>query len=104
MNKPEVRLEQWSISGLWPGWQAPNGSQPDYLEIKLNGEVYGHDRFDDGERVSSSVILNVQGRKIETHNTIYILGEIDPKYLQWCIDQGCHVPTVDEPIIVIRDV
>ncbi len=102
MDKPEVKLEQWSVSSLWPAWVAPNGSLPDCSQIRLSGAVYGYDRFDDGERVSSSVILNVQGRRIETMNTIYMLGDIDPKYYEWCVEQGCHIPTDEEPILTER--
>lgn len=102
--KPEVKMEQWSVSGCWPlggYWMSPNGSDPSCDPIRLSGAVIGRKGFIDGKRVYSSVIQNVQGNRIETHNTIYILGEIDPKYLEWCIDQGCYVPTKDEPIRII---
>lgn len=61
--KPEVRIESWSISGA-----------------HLRGEVYGHPNIIDGVYVTTSTILQRplgprKGNRVETRNTIYILGE-----------------------------
>lgn len=41
----------------------------------LRGQVYGHDRFTDGEWVKTSCLLHIDFEKgeAETKNTIYIL-------------------------------
>ena len=56
-GKPEVRLEQWVRLG-----------------DLLHGQVYGHPRFTDGERVITSRIIHDMGAVVETKNTLYLLG------------------------------
>lgn len=73
--KPLVRLEKW-----------------DYVELKfprLTGLAYGHPNHPDGSEVWTSRILRHSdgggdgsrplllgpGTKVETHNTVYVLGE-----------------------------
>lgn len=67
MGKPEVKIENWWISGG-----------------QLHGEVQDHPRFDKGTQVTTSRIveepfLPEPGDKVETLNTVYILGKENPK-------------------------
>ena len=58
-DKPVVRLDNWIRA-----------------ETFLCGEVYDHPRFRDGERVITSTIINeLEDGRIETRNTVYVLGE-----------------------------
>lgn len=71
--KPLVRLENWA-----------------YLEYgfpRLQGDAYGHPNHPDGKEVWTSRILKADGvdsarplllgpgTKVETENTVYVLGE-----------------------------
>jgi hypothetical protein len=70
------RLENWSvISYASSPYQAPELGTP-----VLYGEVFGHPRFDDGHRVHTSFIVGKRGDNVQTNNTLYELGEIDPKW------------------------
>lgn len=55
------RLEDWTLLG--------NGS--------LHGKVYGNPRFEDGEYIITSLVqsLDLEGKKAQTRNTEYELGE-----------------------------
>jgi hypothetical protein len=64
----------------------------------LSGQVYGHPSFDDGEIIHTSDIKSVDGNKVSTRNSVYTLGKPDPKFVEWCKANGCHVPTKEEPI------
>lgn len=63
MSKPEVKIESWWIAGN-----------------HLHGRVQDHPRFEKDTDVTTSVILEVpmlpeEGDRVETRNTIYILGK-----------------------------
>ena len=38
-------------------------------------DVYGHDKFPDGDRIRTSVIQEMSSDKVETLNSVYILRE-----------------------------
>jgi hypothetical protein len=50
--------------------------------MRLYGEVTGHPRIEDGHRVSSSTVLDIDYEKceVETLNTIYVLGKPSDEY------------------------
>lgn len=62
--KPEVRIEEWFVAFG-----------------QLHGKAFGHPRFSDGTRVITSAIVTPKpwhfksGDKVETRNTVYLLGE-----------------------------
>ena len=89
-----IRLENWSVVS---GGGSPY-DPPECQKISLKGEVYGYPRFDDGEKITTSYVKNVDGRVVTTNNTIYTLGEVDLSYAEWCQANGCHVPTPEQPI------
>lgn len=66
-EKPVVRLENWQESDMFIG--------------SLNGDAYGHPRFEDGTKVTTSHVdldkqkLYEEGDRVETQNTIYVLGK-----------------------------
>ena len=90
-------LEEWTVVGSSP-YQPPENS----LQI-LMGKMYKHATIPDGHEVRTSGIVRINGNIIETNSgSVYKLGEPDPCYVKWCKTTGCHVPTPDEPIKMIK--
>lgn len=58
---------------------------PELRTLSLHGEVYNDEkgRFKDGEVVTTSHIMNIDGRVVTTRNTVYTLGDVDPNYVAW---------------------
>lgn len=76
-----VILKNWSVCQRGNEWMAP-----ELWTNYLHGNVYGHPRFEDGDPVSTSSIVDIKdgdGYKIvSTRNTDYVLreSEVDPEY------------------------
>ena len=90
-----MRLENWSVAG-----SAYQYTPPERQIRWLQGKVYGHPTRQDGRWVRTSDIVNVEGNVVFTRNSVYTLGEPDPKFVAWCRENGHHVPTSEEPIKV----
>ncbi len=75
----EVRIENWELVA------APENpyQAPEIWPLRLQGEVYGHDRFEDGESITTSRIVHAEGKFVRTNNNEYILGEPSEKYAAW---------------------
>ncbi len=77
MQKKIVRIENWSVvsSVIYDG----------YCELepgrRLTGDVLAHSHLRNG-LIYTSAILNVDRRSglVETRNTLYELGQINPEY------------------------
>ena len=93
MNNP--RIENWSTTGGGSPYDAP-----ELQRISIQGKVYGHPgRFEDGHPIRTSDIVKVVGSEVHTHSgSVYTLGEPSPAFVQYCIHNGCHVPTPEQPI------
>ena len=74
-----VEIRNWSVVGSGTPYTAPELMTP-----RLSGNVYGHPRFDDGCNVVTSRIESVDGRKVTTLNTTYLLGEPSEEYMNFC--------------------
>lgn len=96
-GQQEVRIEDWSITG-----ETRNCYYPCSPIRYLQGYVFGHPHRKDGTHVTTSRIDTVEGRRVTTRNTTYILGEPDQEFVKWCKEKGCHIPTEDEPIKTIE--
>lgn len=59
-KKPQARLENWRMT----------------LGGRLDGNVYGHPHFTDGERVLTGFVLTITSTTAETANTKYVLGRV----------------------------
>ena len=97
MSKPEVRLENWSVTQLNPYYP------PEAQYSHLRGDVVDHPRIGKMQGVVTSRIIGVDGRKVETNNTIYVLGTIDPGYMDFCIKAGGYIPTEEVPVRFKKD-
>jgi hypothetical protein len=92
-----VKLENWSVVKPIEDPYTP----PELIPERLAGEVYGDNNREDGTRIVSSAIVSAEGRIVTTASgSTYELGEPEERYVQWCRDEGVHVPTKDKPIIV----
>lgn len=88
------RIENWSVR------TEPNPYLPPELRsIRLNGDVTGHPLWPD-QNLTTSAVQEVNGRIVRTFSREYELGEPSPEYVQWCKDNGCHVPTAECPILL----
>ena len=78
-------IEQHVVKKLH-NWKtvASNGSPyqaPETLSLCLKGDVYGHERFRDGDRVKTSRVVEAKGRRVFTKSgSAYKLGRINPKF------------------------
>ncbi len=80
----EVRLENWHVA-VRP---SDPYTAPELRATCLSGEVYGHPRFEDGDRITTSPVRSVEGRRAETNNTTYRLGKVSEQYRDWCRERG----------------
>jgi hypothetical protein len=90
-----VTIKDWSVTGAGVGPYTP----PELAGIRIHGKVYGHPRFDDGAEITTSSIVRIAGRVVQTASgSIYLLGQPEAEYIVWCKRSGWHIPTEDEPI------
>src|SRR5271170_3468928 len=82
-----VRLENWAvIADDSNPFQAPEARPR-----RLHGAAYGHPDFEDGHNITTSPILGVSPenpREIRTLSRAYILGEVDPAYVEYRQSKG----------------
>ena len=95
--KPTVNIEGWSLVADNADCYTP----PENRVFCLHGRVYDHPRHNNGKVVTTSPIDKVDGDRVETRNTIYILGCPDQDYIEWCRKHKYHVPTREEPILLL---
>jgi len=87
MDKPEkpiIRIENWSVVGsiVYQGFQK---LEPGH---RLTGDVMGHTNLRNGFIYTSAILrIDLPNRLVETHNTVYHLGEVDEDYGRWLSDQ-----------------
>jgi hypothetical protein len=80
-GKVQVLIEDWAVVGVPPSpYRAP-----ELTPQMLQGRVFGHPdpKHEDGTLVQTSAIVSIdlERRRIETENTVYLLGTVQPKYL-----------------------
>jgi len=81
MSKPEVTIENWGV--------VENVSSQCFEELhpgnRLVGYVLGHARLPNTKLVYTSQIVSVDlsDGVVETHNTMYRLGEPSKEYKSW---------------------
>jgi hypothetical protein len=73
-----MRLENWAfVSAPISPYQAPETAVQ-----KVQGEVYEHGGFTDGEKITTSEVINKGKGYVQTHNSTYELGKAHPDYLK----------------------
>jgi len=80
MNKPLVRIENWSVVGsvVYYGFRKLEPG------ARLTGDVMGHANLRNGT-IYTSAILTIDRLKgqVETHNSTYSLGAVSEDYARW---------------------
>lgn len=76
-----VSIENWSMFTDDTPFLAP-----ELRKMYLQGNVYNHENFEDGQFVYTSSIqdIDLENGRVNTRNTIYQLGKIDEEYLEFC--------------------
>ncbi len=87
--KQKARLENWSITSD-PRQAVDAYMAPECIRMTLNGSVYEHPRFADGEFIITSAIVDAdfKAKWVQTGNTLYTLGTPNPSWLEWCKEHG----------------
>jgi hypothetical protein len=88
----KARLENWSVIAFGGPY-----TPPELMRIQLHGQVYDHDRFANGTEVTTSSLeaFDYGKRTALTQNTLYALGEPDPKFDAWLAEQGKAIHDYD---------
>lgn len=92
-----VTLKNWKVIYKEADDYLPPEMRPQYL----NGEVFGHHRCQNGEKVCTSSIVDVNGKFITTSSgTVYQLLEPDAEYAQWVFETRGYSIDPENPIKV----
>ena len=90
-----MRIENWSLVGCQRGQY----DAPETQRFQVSGQVFGSLKHYEGKRITTSFLVALNGCDITTFSgSVYQLGRPDEKYVEWCQENGCHVPTEEEPI------
>ena len=84
------KLEDWQVGK----WSSNPYKAPELWTWKLQGKIYNHPNFNDGEMVTTSEIvkLDVDARKATTRSgTEYELGNPNPQWIDWLQEQGYNL-------------
>lgn len=92
-----VRIENWAVVNR----EDSPYIAPERRPIYLAGEVYGHPDFEDGESVTTSMVLSSEGRVVQCESRQYTLGEPSADYLAWLQENGKTYDPV-QPVKIIR--
>ena len=78
--KPTVLIEDWSLT---VAKEKDPYTAPEMSGRSLYGRVTGHPHHKEGSYVTTSTVLASFGSTVETHNTIYKLGEMSEGYMKF---------------------
>ena len=73
-----MKIENWAF--VYVGndpYQAPEVSGQ-----KVQGEIYNHGGYSDGEKITTSNVINKGRGYVQTQNSSYELGKANPEYLK----------------------
>ena len=98
-----AHMENWSITKIPKSpYQAPEEAVS-----RLQGTITEHERVPDGIQTYTSTIMSVDTDNeiptwVETRNTRYTLGTIDPLWMKWIGEQGYTIKDFIDPIVANR--
>jgi len=84
-DKPLVRIENWSVVGsvVYYGFRRLEPG------ARLTGDVIGHGSVRNGIIYTSAILgIDLTNHLVETHNSIYQLGEVSEDYARWQREQA----------------
>lgn len=70
---------------------SPNPYQaPEMIKGRLIGRIYGSDKFEDGELITTSTLKKIDVRNgiAETQNIKYMLGRPSKSWVEWLKENG----------------
>ena len=87
-NTSKGIIENWKLvaGGKFTGY-----TPPECITRIIIGEI-------NDKPIVTSNIVSVEGRFVETQNSIYELGTPDESYILECEKRGWYIPTLEEPI------
>ena len=90
-----VRIEQWAVA-----YDDPTDiyTAPEIRPRHLVGKVYGHPSFPDGEEIGTGTLLSSSGRMASTRKTTYVLGEPNPDYVVFLVENSLPAIDPEQPI------
>lgn len=94
-----IQIEKWSTT-TYPGSTPLDAPE---TTISIQGEVYGHPRFMNGQHIITSPIRIIEttglfGTVVRTSSgSEYRIGKPDPAFVKQCKEKGWHVPTLEQP-------
>ncbi len=83
-EKPIVRIENWSVVGsvVYYGFRKLEPG------ARLTGDVMGHANLRNGTIYTSAILgIDLVNHLVETHNSLYRLGEVNEDYARWVREQ-----------------
>jgi hypothetical protein len=85
MNKPQARIESWSV--------VESVSSPAYRALepgrRLTGYVFAHENLPNGLIFTSAIVrVDKDNGLVETHNSVYELGQVSVDYERWDREQS----------------
>jgi hypothetical protein len=84
-DKPIVRIENWSVVGsvVYYGYRSLEPG------ARLTGDVIGHTNLRNGTIYTSAILdIDLANGFVETHNSLYRLGEVSEDYARWLREQA----------------
>jgi len=98
-TKTEIKIDEWCFTSIIPYKPPMKYQQLISNKIFLYGKVYGHPKYKDGKRITTSRVMECKNGVVTTRSgSEYKLLEPDPQYVEWCREEGYHIPTKEEPI------
>ena len=92
------RIENWEVVGKI----ASAYSSPESATMHLKGEIYGHPKYNEGEIVVTSKIIETDGTFIKTFYHCYQLGYPHPRYEQWYLEKHGHKVNINAPFPLVK--
>ena len=83
-GRPVVFLDMWSIVNK----NVNAYSSPERIFSTLSGKAYNHPRHAHGKIITTSSLIKSRGLSVDTVNTHYVLGSIDPSYKEYLDEKG----------------
>jgi hypothetical protein len=79
-----ILIENWSVVT-----RSEPHIAPEIRDASLNGVVYGHPKFPNGDEIITSQIVEADGRMVRTYSgSLYKLGSPSKMYLDWLQHNG----------------
>jgi hypothetical protein len=92
-----VIIKNWSVTSKYDNVYMP----PEARTLYLQGYVYGHPKFKDGDSIRTSAIKAVDGNLVTTlSGSTYQLDEPHPNFVDWCVRYNHYIPTKEQPFLV----